>query len=154
MVRSAPLPEPKCRSTTANSRIREPTSAIGATTFRSAVIYSRASELSTESFIRGGTASISMRPTSWNIHLKPPSRRLALCAGVYRLLGRRRRELRRRRMARLDPAERDVAIEEVRRPCHLAGPRRSFRPRSFSPTRKSGLDGPFEGSQWRCNFVT
>src|SRR6266849_6735376 len=34
-------------------------------------------------------------------------------------------------VVRLDPAEKDVAIEEVRRPCHLAGPHRNFRARSF-----------------------
>src|SRR5690349_11614444 len=31
----------------------------------------------------------------------------------------------------LDPAEKDVAIDEVRRPCHLAGAHRNFRARSF-----------------------
>src|SRR5438128_884420 len=34
-------------------------------------------------------------------------------------------------VVRLDPPEKNVAIDEVRRPCHLAGPHRSFRARSF-----------------------
>jgi hypothetical protein len=34
-------------------------------------------------------------------------------------------------VVRLNPPEKDVAIEEVLRPCHLAGPHRSFRARSF-----------------------
>src|SRR6267143_2514418 len=34
-------------------------------------------------------------------------------------------------VVRLDPPEKDVAIDEVRRPCHLAGPHRSFRAKSF-----------------------
>src|ERR1700722_8615911 len=37
-------------------------------------------------------------------------------------------------VVRLDPPEEDVAIEEVRHPCHLAGPHRSFRARSFQST--------------------
>src|SRR6266702_5894866 len=34
-------------------------------------------------------------------------------------------------VVRLDPREKNVAIDEVRRPCHLAVPHRSFRARTF-----------------------
>src|SRR5258707_18216 len=42
----------------------------------------------------------------------------------------------------LDPPEEDVAIDEVRRPCHLAGPHRSFRGRSFQSANSAAFPIP------------